>query len=116
MRDQSQRYVEKTEAFREIETEMAAALGKKSGCVISTGGGVVTKERNYPLLHQNGIIIWVKRDLDSLSVAGRPISQSMPINELYLKREKLYNFFSDLAVSNDNSADETVKEIVEGIK
>lgn len=104
------------EAFREIETEMAAALGKKSGCVISTGGGVVTKERNYPLLHQNGIIIWVKRDLNSLSVAGRPISQSMPINELYLKREKLYNFFSDLAVSNDNSADETVKEIVEGIK
>ena len=104
------------EAFREIETEMAATLGKKSGCVISTGGGVVTKERNYPLLHQNGIIIWVKRDLDSLSVAGRPISQSMPINELYLKREKLYNFFSDLAVSNDNSADETVKEIVEGIK
>ena len=104
------------EAFRDVETEVASILGKKSGCVISTGGGVVTKERNYPLLHQNGIIVWVKRNLDSLPVSGRPISQSMSINDLYLKREKMYNFFSDFTVQNDAAVENTVKEIVEGIK
>lgn len=102
------------EAFRKIETTVLAELGKKSGCVISTGGGIVTRERNYPLLHQNGTIVWIKRELGELAVDGRPISLSMPVEELYRKREKLYNSFSDFDVQNAGTVDDAVKEILEG--
>jgi len=40
------------EEFRRLETAVLAKLGKGSGQVIATGGGCVTRERNYPLLHQ----------------------------------------------------------------
>ena len=63
-------------AFREKESEMLAELGKRSGCVIATGGGCVTRAENYALLHQNGVIVWLRRDLAALPTEGRPISQS----------------------------------------
>ncbi|WP_289475259.1 shikimate kinase, partial [Klebsiella pneumoniae] len=34
--------------FRELETQTLAKLAMRSGMVIATGGGCVTKEENYP--------------------------------------------------------------------
>lgn len=45
-------------AFRRLETEALRELGKRSGIILSTGGGCVTRSENYPLLHQNGTIFW----------------------------------------------------------
>lgn len=41
---------------------MLAELGKRSGLVIATGGGCVTRAENYPLLHQNGTIFCLTRE------------------------------------------------------
>ena len=60
------------DGFRRRETEVLSELGKRSGLVISTGGGCVTREENYPLLHQNGTIIRITRDLTKLAREGRP--------------------------------------------
>ena len=49
--------------FRRCETAALAELGKRSGLVIATGGGCVTREENYPLLHQNSVIFWLERDV-----------------------------------------------------
>ena len=46
--------------FREIETEVCKKFGKLNGLVISTGGGVVTREENYRPLKQNGKIYLLK--------------------------------------------------------
>ena len=40
------------ETFRQLETRVLESLGKQSGLVIATGGGCVTRMRNYPLLQQ----------------------------------------------------------------
>lgn len=40
------------ETFRKLETEVLAEQGKRSGIILSTGGGCVTQAENYPLLHQ----------------------------------------------------------------
>ena len=48
------------EVFRDWETKVLAELGKQSGLIIATGGGCVTKERNYNLLHQNSEIYWIQ--------------------------------------------------------
>ncbi len=55
-------------AFRALETEVLSHLGRQSGLVIATGGGCVTQKRNYPLLHQNGILVWLHRELDLLPI------------------------------------------------
>lgn len=82
-------------AFRKVESEVLADLGKRSGCVIATGGGCVTKEENYAHLHQNGIIFWRQRDLTALPTDGRPISQSTALTDLYETRRPLYEHFAD---------------------
>ena len=88
-------------AFRALETQALRELGKRSGSVIATGGGCVTKEENYPLLHQNGYIVWIKRSLDALPVDGRPLSQTNSLQTMYQHRRPLYEAFADHVVMND---------------
>ena len=45
------------EEFRNIEEEVIKELSKKSGVVISTGGGVIKRSQNIQRLKQNGKII-----------------------------------------------------------
>ena len=99
------------EAFRNLETEVLSELGKQSGLIIATGGGCVTKERNYPLLHQNGTIIWLKRDIASLPTDGRPLSQSNRLEEMYQIRKPLYEAFADHVISNDGDPEDTLRQI-----
>ena len=63
-------------AFRALESEVIADLGRCSGMVIATGGGCVTREENYASLHQNGVIFWLRRDLDKLPREGRHFPQA----------------------------------------
>ena len=101
------------DGFRKRETEVLRELGKLSGAVIYTGGGCVTREENYDLLHQNGTMIWLKRDPAALPKDGRPISQRSDLTELYAKREPLYARFADAIVENDAGVDETLERILE---
>ena len=102
-------------AFRQKETEVLARLGKASGCVIATGGGCVTREENYPLLHQNGLLIQLFRPLDQLPTAGRPLSQARPLEELWAIRAPLYERFADLCVDNSGDPETTVQHILTAI-
>ena len=99
--------------LRALETEILSRLGKLSGAVISTGGGCVTREENYDLLHQNGTIIWLQRGTEKLDKTGRPISLKSDLNELYQKREPMYRRFADAAVDNNGSVEATLKQILE---
>lgn len=100
------------EGFRKIETKVLAELGKESSLVIATGGGCVTRPENHPLLHQNGKIIWLQRDLSLLPTNGRPLSQSNDLRQMYQIRQPLYRQFSDLSVENYGKSGETVQAIL----
>ena len=99
--------------FRKRETAALAELGKLSGAVIATGGGCVTRQENYPLLHQNGVIVRLQRRLDRLPREGRPISLQSDIGELYERRRPFYERFADLSISNDGTPAETVRAIMD---
>ena len=81
--------LEGEEGFRQRETAVLAELGKQSGLVIATGGGCVTRPENYPLLHQNGMIFCLTRDLSRLPISGRPVSQALGAEEIYRRRKSL---------------------------
>lgn len=99
------------EAFRQEETKVLEEIGKQSGLVIATGGGVVTREENYDLLHRNGRLIWLKRDLDLLPSDGRPVSQRDGIAAIYARRKPLYEAFADTSVENYGKPEEVVERI-----
>lgn len=102
--------------FRKLETEATAEVGKLSGNIISTGGGVVTVADNYELLHQNGVIVWIERDTNKLARDGRPISLSSDLNKLYAARLPLYERFADIKADNNGDINDTVNAIMEMIK
>jgi len=98
--------------FRELETAVLAELGKQSGLVIATGGGCVTRRENYSLLHQNGTVFWIRRDLSKLPIDGRPLSQANKLDEMYRIRKPLYDAFADYAIENDGSMESAAAEIL----
>ena len=100
------------EMFRRMETTVLAELGMESGLVIATGGGCVTREENYPLLHQNSRIIWLDRCPARLPTEGRPLSQKTHPAKLYEMRKPLYKAFADATVDNNGTKGETVTEIL----
>ena len=105
--------LEGEEGFRKRETRVLSELGKRSGAILSTGGGCITREENYPLLHQNGVILWRKRDISLLSRKGRPISLSRDLGELYVERAPLYERFADHIIEETDTVEEAVEKILE---
>ncbi len=103
-------------AFRDLESRVLAELGKRSGAVISTGGGAVLREENYAALHQNSTIVWLTRDLARLPIDGRPVSQATSLDALFAARKARYERFADHIIDNNGAPDETVRAILEALR
>jgi shikimate dehydrogenase len=98
--------------FRALETQILAELGKRSGLVIATGGGCVTRQENYRHLHQNGVLFWLQRDISSLPTDGRPLSANGNLEEMYRIRKPMYQAFADHLIENitpEAAAQEIIK-------
>lgn len=100
-------------AFRRIEAEAVRTVGQLSGKIIATGGGVPTIRENYDALHQNGVILWLRRPLFSLPTAGRPLSIGQDLGSLYEKRLPFYEAFSDGSVDSCNDPMDTARALLQ---
>ena len=98
--------------FRSLEHNEIKNAGKQSGKIISTGGGAVTIADNYEPLHQNGIIVFIKRDIDKLSRDGRPLSIGADLQKMHETRLPLYEKFADIVVDNDSDITTCVEKII----
>lgn len=98
--------------FRKRETEALKEVCKLSGKVIATGGGCVTREENYPVLHQNGTIVYIKRPLDRLPSKGRPLSQKTTMEKMYMERKPMYEGFCDFSVENNERIEDALEAIL----
>ena len=102
------------EHFRSVETEVLSDLCKKSGCVIATGGGAVTREENYDIIQQNAMVVFIDRDIERLSTNGRPLSQGgiEKLRQMYEVRYPLYKKFSHFSVKSQKTWQETASQIL----
>lgn len=99
------------EHFRKIESEVALQCGSLSGKVISTGGGIVTKDENLYSLWQNGTVYHIKRDVSKLSIKGRPLSTNRERLILMEKERKpLYEKFSHKTIDNNRNIKDFIFE------
>ena len=75
----------------------------------------MTRQENYPLLHQNGRIFWLTRPLSLLPTNGRPLSKQHGADALFAAREPLYRAFCDNVADNSGALNDTVRQILEVI-
>lgn len=102
--------------FRDAETELMKELSKRSGCILSTGGGIVVRPENRDLLRQNGTVFFLQRELRKLPTAGRPISQANKLEDIYNMRLPLYKAFTDFTIDNNGYPDKSADKILEVFK
>lgn len=103
-------------AFRARETEVLKRLGALSRTIISCGGGVVTRDENYGLLHQNSLIVMLDRPLEELSSAGRPLSARHGVEQLAAERMERYRAWADVIVPSQSSAVLTARLIFDTLR
>ena len=104
------------DAFRALETRAVREAGSRTGLVISTGGGVVTRKENRDPLRQNGVIVHLTRPLAALPTGGRPVSQSTDLAVLWQRRAPLYAAFADLTADNSGPLERALEQIKEALK
>lgn len=90
-------------AFRNLESKVTEDFSKESGQVISTGGGVILREKNVACLRQNGVVIYIDRPLDALTPGGqRPLSQNrQALRKQYELRAPLYEAACHARIENN---------------
>lgn len=99
--------------FREIESEAVAECGKRLGIIIATGGGAVMRENNRDALAQNGIIIYLRRDIEALATAGRPLSAGKDaVYEIFKNRKDIYESFADYIIEVDRDVAVTAERLL----
>ncbi len=101
------------EVFRKIECECAFSAGQKLSQIIATGGGIIKKRENFLSLRQNGFVVFLERDLEKLSLKGRPLSKNLDnLKVMYKERYPLYNEIKDVTVRVENTPEEAAEEII----
>lgn len=102
--------------FRQCESTAIALAGREKGSVIATGGGAVTREKNYYPLRQNGIVVFINRDADLLPSKGRPLSQLHGVKTLYQQRMPMYRHFAHIEIDGNGSVDEVADRIIKELE
>jgi shikimate kinase len=111
--------IEGEAGFRERETEVLREIASRSGLLVATGGGAVTRPANRELLRSTGFIVWLRTSVDhQIDRLGR--DQSRPLlqtpdrrqrlQRLAEQRNPLYQEVADLVFDSSNR---NVKRVAE---
>ena len=106
--------------FRDREHEVVREAALLEHAVISTGGGVLTFERNARLLAQYTKIIHVRRSFDACYASisrrqNRPIAGQKSREELlalYNARRDAYNRYASFVLQNDGTPEQAVERVL----
>ena len=105
------------DAFRARETAETRRFGMEKHQLISCGGGIVKRPENLRALRQNGVILFIDRPLDALTVGGgRPLSSSMDaLRRMEAQRRPLYLAAADAVIPNNGTLDEALRAAMEAL-
>lgn len=109
------------EFFRTLETQVSKEISAFDKQIISTGGGIVLKEKNLEYLKQNGVVFYLKTSVNTLlkRLEGdntRPLLKTDDVKKklenMLEIRGKLYEK-ADVTIETDElTPEETAKEIL----
>ncbi len=67
------------EYFRGLETEILEDVSKKENAIISTGGGIILRDKNRQIMHQTGKIIYLNADFSVIEERLENARKSRPL-------------------------------------
>ena len=104
--------------FRELEAQAIREISKRNSLVISTGGGAVLRSDNIRELRKNGVIIFLKRDVETiLPDTNRPLADTEEkIRKLYRERLPVYEKTAELTVPVTGTPRDTAERLLELLK
>ena len=112
--------------YRRLERSvLEAVLAEGKGCVIATGGGIVTSPETFALLKAQTITIWLRADAndhwnrvlqqgDKRPMKGHPQAMA-ELRRLLTTRKRLYGTARHTVVTSSLSPDQVVDEIADVI-
>lgn len=107
--------------FRDRETQVISRLLEEEKGILSTGGGAFLQERNRKVIHDKGLSVWLRADLDLLwsrvkHKDTRPLLRTsdpyQTLGEIYDQRVPIYAL-ADVAV--DANADYSIDEMADAV-
>lgn len=103
------------ESFRNIETEVIKDVCRRSGIVISTGGGAILRDENVSAIRQNCKVFFLDRDLKWLTpTPDRPTASSKEaIEKRYYERRGRYLSTADEVIKPADGAEKNADMIIE---
>lgn len=111
------------EYFRNIESDTLDEMLKLSGAVISTGGGIVKKDKNREKLkNSDAYVIFIDRPLENImgdvDTSTRPLLKNGRdrLNTLYEDRYELYKEVADFRVINDEKIESVINKICDTLE
>ena len=107
------------EYFRELEYEACKKTAEMKNCVISTGGGALTFERNARALKAGGKVVFLDASFETIcqrigTSSNRPLFQDLEkAKQLYDERKDKYFAAADYVVNGDLSARKAALDIAD---
>lgn len=108
--------------FRDLEHEMCKKVAQMKGCVVSTGGGAMTFQRNVDAIKEGAKVVFLDASFDVIcdrigDNTNRPLFQDKEkAKALYDERKDKYLSASDYVINGDMSARKTAIEIANMFK
>ena len=105
------------EYFRELEYEACKKISEMKNCVISTGGGALTFDRNVEVLKKGGKIVFLDASFETICQRigdghNRPLFEDKEkAKQLYDERYEKYNVAADYVIDGDLSARKAALDI-----
>ena len=105
--------------FRDLEFACCKKISDMKNCVVSTGGGALTFQRNVDALKQGGKIVFLDADFDVIcqrigNSKTRPLFQDREkARQLYDERKSKYLSAADYVIDGNMSARKTAIEIAD---
>lgn len=102
-------------AFRDMETDAVKRASQNCGCIISTGGGAVLREKNIDALKSNGKVFFIDRPLKNLiPTDDRPLAKDIDaIKKRYSERYEIYKNTADVIIDASVNADKVAQKIID---
>ena len=100
------------ESFRLEETELLEEVSKRSRLVISCTNGTIMREENYPLLHQNSLIVFLNRPLEKLYIHGRQLAGSDELERYAQQTTVKILEWADYTVDSFDSIEQTAQGVL----
>jgi shikimate kinase/3-dehydroquinate synthase len=111
-------------AFRAVESRALAEIAQREPIAIATGGGAVLTATNCALMHESGVVVWLRIDPETAAArlaqdsgAERPLLRGDPVARLHHLQDERASLYAeaDVAIAADAPPEIVARRVVAGL-